>query len=201
MPLPGRNRIVFVVLLTTGCTGDSRGAERSRTVIGDTVVVENHAPVHADPARLQLVQRYGSFDDPGPTMLVRAMSITAGPDGAVLVYDDGEGLKRFDRGGSFSQWVARDGAGPREVGFTRALAFGPGGRVAAYDLGNRRVLLVDPSGESRVFRSPPGQPRYHEDVLHFSTDGALRVGVNPPFTRDGRAPTPRLAYLEFSRDG
>jgi hypothetical protein len=163
--------------------------------------VVNHAPMHADPAGLQLVHRYGAFDDPGPATFAYAMSIAAGSDGSILVYDNNVGIKRFDRDGRFSGWVARDGAGPNEVGFTRGLAFGPEGMVAAHDLRNGRVLLIDSSGASRVFRSPPGQPRYHEDGLHFSADGAVRVGVNPPFTRDGREPTPRLAYLEFSLAG
>lgn len=200
-----RFRALWVVsgaaLLGAGCFGDGPAAQRSRTVIGDTTLVDNRAPMHSEPAQLQLVQRYGSFDDPGPAMLVHAVSIAAGPCGSVLVYDNDEGIKGFDLEGNFSGWVARHGAGPREVGFTRGLAIGSGGMVAAYDLRNRRVLLVDASGESRVFRSPPGQPRYHEDGLHFSAAGTLRVGVNPPFTRDGRSPTPRLAYLEFSRDG
>lgn len=172
-----------------------------RFVLGDTAVVENLAPVHGSPGRLEVVTRYGALNDPGPTTLVNVMAVTTGPDGSVYVYDNEEGIKRFDRGGEFSGWVAREGAGPGEVRYTTSLAVGPNGEVAALDLGNRRVMIIQPTGHSKGIRMPDGHPRYHEDALQYEENGVLRVGINPVFTPEGTEPTPRLAYLGFTPDG
>ena len=184
---------LVLITATAACGGEPDGSEAVRERLGDTLVVENRTPRHNAP-RLQAVARYGSLDDAGPATLVEVMAMTAGPDGSVVLYDNGEGIKRFAPSGEFAGWVARLGAGPGEVRHTTSLAVGPAGEVAALDLGNRRVLIVEPNGDSRSFRLPDGQPRYHEDALHYAADGTLRVGINPPFTPEGTEPTPRLAY-------
>lgn len=189
-----------VLLVLSGCLGDRNDDLASQMTVGDTVVVESRAPVHKAPARLRAVARYGALDAVGPATLVQVMAIAVAPDGSVYLYDEQQGIKRFHAGGDFSGWVAKEGSGPGEVRHTTAIAIAPNGDVAALDLGNRRVLVLQSDGASRVFRFPDGHPRYHEDALHYTTDGTLRVGLNPPFNSHGAEPTPRLAYLEWEPD-
>lgn len=197
----GTGLAFFLNLAVAGCSNDGGDTSVRRWTVGDTLVVENSAPIHSARGRLVPVARYGAFEDAGPAALARVYSLAVSPNGDVILYDNEQGIKRFDVGGDFKNWVAKAGKGPGEVGYAPALAVAPNGGIAALDLENRRLLIVDPNGEARTIRFPDVHPRYHEDALHYRDDGTLAVGVNPAFTPGGRAPTPRLAYLVFATDG
>lgn len=110
---------LFLSLAIGGCSSDGGDTSTRRWTSGDTLVVENSAPLHSARARLVPVARYGAFDDAGPATLVRVHSLAVAPNGDVILYDNEQGIKRYDVGGDFKSWVAKAGKGPGEVAMHR----------------------------------------------------------------------------------
>jgi hypothetical protein len=164
--------------LLTAC--EAADADRTRSRVGDTLLVSNQRPIHPDTAELALVRRYGAFDASLEYELGSVVSFAVGPDGDVYVLDADVGIKHFDVSGAFSGWVARMGSGPDEVAFATLLAAGPGGEVAAYDLENGRLAIFSADSATAIMPRPSGMPRYGEDGLFFANDGSLWVGITPP---------------------
>lgn len=197
---PGAWLALGVAGWASACSGEVSDQAFDRTAVADTIIMENAAPLNPRPAHLRPVAWYGDFLATGPASLNRVFAFTVGPDGSVFIYDYLAGLKLFGPDGDFVRTLAREGAGPTEVRYVDAIAVSEGGNVAALDLGNRRVLEIPANGEARAVRLPTGDVRYHEDALHYTATGQLRLGFYRPLPAEGIEPS-RLAYLQIDSRG
>lgn len=83
----------------------------------------------------------------GDSVLASASKIESFSNGDAAVLDIvGQRVHRIGQHGVLWSW-GRRGAGPKELGRVRAFAVDDGDRVVLGDSGNRRVILISPSGE------------------------------------------------------
>ena len=191
----GMRLLAFMMTFVIACGGPSLDEDTRRSIVGDTIMVFNREPLTGDTATMRLVRRYGTFDDAGPSTLGEVFAIAVGARGDVYVYDLDQGIKQFSRDGSFDRWVARAGQGPREVGYTLGLAVRDDGTVAAYDSGNRRVVIWRGEEAIQTLHLPRAYRRYHEDALHFDRNGRLWLGVVPSLSVPAGSSAARVAYV------
>lgn len=191
---------VLTLSLVTACGPDSSVGTTERYLLGDTVVVFSFEPVYPDTIRAREVMRFGRLSGDPDLLFNEIRTFMAANDGGLIIHDRGEGIRRYDREGNFIGRVAGVGAGPAEVRSVLAMAENGSGLIAAYDLGNNRVTLLDGVDVRSVSR-PDGMPRYGGDGLFFTEDGELWAGLTPPFPSEGGVSHPRPIYARLSVDG
>lgn len=187
-------------VLLAGCDAATLSDAVQRTEVGDTLIVFSAAPVHSDTIRAREVMRWGALSGDPDLLFSDIYAFSPTLDGGIIVHDDGEGIRRFDAEGNFVERVARTGEGPGEVQSVRALAQGPDGRIAAFDLGNARISVYQ-GGDVRSIPRPGGMPRYGGDAVFFGEDASLWLAVSPPFPESGGVTHPRPVYARFDASG
>jgi hypothetical protein len=175
-----------------GCIDAASSVTSERSLVGDTLVVRYGVESLADTARLEPQVRYGRLVGGADYEIGSINAVAVDADGGVFLYSTGEGVRRFNADGTFARWIAREGEGPREVGFVASLAADGSGNLAAKDFGNRRITEFAADGTVRSIRDA-GVPSLTEDDLAYSRDGTLWAALRPL-----RPPTEGLAFPRAS---
>jgi hypothetical protein len=175
------------------CSETTPSSTVERTLLGDTVLVRHSAFGPADTAHLEPQVRYGRFAGGSDYEIGNITSTAVDARGDVFLYSIGEGIRQFRADGTFERWVAREGEGPREVGYAASLAATAAGNLAARDFGNRRIMEFAADGVVRSIRDPQGIPKLTEDDLAYALDGSLWVALRPSPPPEGLT-FPRAAY-------
>lgn len=187
-------------VLLTDCDAAAPSSTVRRTEVGDTLTVFSTVPVYADTIPVREVMRWGELSGDRNLLFSDIYAFSPTTDGGVIVHDDGEGIRRFDAQGNFVERVARTGEGPGEVRYVRALAQGPDGTIAAFDLGNARISIYQ-NREIRTVPRPEGMPRYGGDAVFFGDDDSLWLAVSPPFPESGGIAHPRPVFARLDASG
>lgn len=169
---------------------------------GDTVFVHNAEPLIPDTLHAREVARIGTREGPATALFGEIYSFQPTPWGELLVQDlQDEDIRRFSADGRFLGYLSRAGQGPGETELAPDLAASDDGRVASYDLGNRRITIFREDGSVRSVRLPEGRPRYHVDALSFHVDGTLWVAVNSMTPMGGSVAHPRPIFARVDSTG
>ncbi len=181
-----------------GCAPDHSTHAVIRQV-GDTTIVVNEAPMYSDTIVPELLQSWGVFEGPDDEIFSEIFRFAVGPDGRILVHDEGRGARWFNEDGSFGGYLARHGQGPREAGYLPALAISSRGRVALWDLSNRRLMIFGSNDSLEAsYPAPARWASMNESSLLFDRDGALWFKVARASSDDG-AGYPVPTFVRFDR--
>ncbi len=198
-------RCIFLALcaLAFGCARPERSsAPATRTVLADTVLVQNHGPERRDTARLHEVFRIGQREGAPEYTFRHINAFTVDREGNVYVADRGGPLRKYDPRGRFLTVVARQGGGPGEVRQPVGLVARSDGSLVVRDLGNNRINVYAPDARPLAhWANPTGQPGYGREAI-TSTNAGLYLGINPPLPLSGASLSfPRPAYARIDSTG
>lgn len=194
-----RAALLLAGLAGVGCSEAT--VQSDRLTVGDTTIVRSVTPLVPDTLEPREVVRIGSLDGPMEYAFSNIFDFAVGADGSVYIHDRDDGIRRYDADGTFQGYLAREGEGPAEVGYIRAMDASPDGtRLAAIDLTNGRVAIFDLGGsdEPTLVRRPNLRPRYGDGGVKFLTDGSVWMGVYPRPREVGGTQHPHLAYLRVT---
>jgi hypothetical protein len=164
--------------------------------------VHNAAPRIPDTLRAREVARIGKREGPATELFGDVAFFHPTPWAEVLVQDrQAADIRRFAADGSFLGYLSRAGEGPGETKYVLDFAASGDGRVATYDLGNRRVTVFAEDGPTESVRLPEGPARYHTDALSFHMDGSLWVAVNSMTPLGGPVQHPRPIFARIDSAG
>ena len=161
----------------------------------------NEGPLYPDTVVPELVASWGQIAGDEEYVFTEITSFAVDKNGGLIVHDLGRGVRRFWADGSFRDYLARVGEGPTEVKFAAGIAVASDGRVALWDMGNRRlVVFADDGGLLESFPVPNRHVSYDENSLFFDDEGDLwfKIALDP--LHDGVG-YPRPAFARASSGG
>ncbi|MFH1763625.1 MAG: hypothetical protein ABIF09_05465 [Gemmatimonadota bacterium] len=184
-----------LLLLSVAGAGCSGGTSRDSGIVarGDLSAFSEE-PLYKDTLHLVEDLRVGVADGDVNYVFSEIRSLAVGPAGDIYVFEPSVGIRHYDPSGTYVGLVAGLGQGPEEVRGVISMAVSPSDVLAAYDLGNARVMELEPGRPGHTFRRPEGAPRYGEDALVYHRDGSLWIGINPPFPEVGGIAHPRPIF-------
>jgi hypothetical protein len=199
-PKPSLAGLLAGLLLFGGCVlNASCDSEEPSQVMaenrGDTVIVNNAAPLYADTVAPILERTWGRSEGADDEIFTQITAFAVGPGGRVYVHDIRRGVRWFHADGSFGGYVARFGEGPDEVRHVVAMDVSPDGVIAAWDVGNQKLLFYSHAREPWSHRAPLPRPAYDESALVFTGEGDLWLKVARGLT--DHVPFPRPEYVLF----
>ncbi len=129
----------------------------------------------------------------------RVSSFAVAEDGGLFVSDAGRGIQVFSPEGAFVRTLAREGEGPGETRFARAMDYGAG-LLAAWDAGNKRIYIWNRDLELIHTRPTPRfWNAYDESAVNVLDNGEVWVKLVPDQGSDG-VDFPRPEYLRVWPD-
>ena len=196
--------IAATAAFLTACSSGSDTeaiADVTEVRLGDTLVVENTAPVLADTASLQPVLTIGQIDGPPEYAFSQVTAIAVDDAGAVYVAQLKDGVRKYSRSGTYLQRIMGYGEGPSETEYANHMVVMADGRLVVRSDGPKKLSIFDTSGELMETRSFGGtRLPYGQHALQVDTAGNLYVGINPSYPQDG-SPMPWPRAITARWDG
>ena len=183
-------RRVSIPLLAIACACHQDGAGyRQETLDGKLHAINEGSGSWsaAEQWRASLAWKLGAADGDGPDVFGSIAALAVDSIGQLLILDEqAQEVRVFDRSGAFVRALGRRGAGPGEFGRAQGLNLGAQRSLWVWDPSHRRFTVFDSSGQFvRVV------PRFTRGVLYpwrgeFDAGGAMiDWGIDRPDARSG----------------
>lgn len=144
----------------------------------DTVVVHvEPRPIWGENLTAVEQLRLGSIAGPDETVFGHLLLAAAHPNGELLTVDaQGPRLRAYDSEGRFIRDIGRRGQGPGEYSRIAGLRTTPGGDIAIWDPGNRRITVYEPDGTfARSMQVPSSLNGASTELFQVDTSGVFYV--------------------------
>ena len=114
----------------------------------DTIVVRAPAQGQGgEDVRLVEDLRIGVLEGEPVYMFGYVSDLAVGRDGSIYVVEGtGPEIRQYDRQGRFVRQIGEQGQGPGEYGGIQGIEILPDGRLAIWDIGNRRITVYSAEG-------------------------------------------------------
>ena len=169
--------------------------------MGDTLLVENLAPVIPDTLHPVEVARYGRASGAPEYLFTQIYSFAVDEEGSVFIFDERDGIRWYSREGDYEGVVAGRGEGPGEVGYVVAMSASGSGRVAVVDISNRRISVFSRGHPTWSTRLGRGHPPYREGAITFHKDDSVWIETSANYPLAGGIGHPRAVYVRLDGDG
>ncbi len=169
---------------------------------GDWTIVRSTKPLISDTLDALETLRIGSLTGAPEYTFGNVIALAVDEAGNVSVFDQSEGIRVYDRSGTFLRSLAGLGQGPGEVEFVTSMHASAPGDLVLFDLGNSRVARY--KGE-RLDQLIPlrrlVRPSYQEDAILIHEGSEIWVGFNPLLDSEGVVGFPRPIFGRVSEAG
>src|SRR5690554_2408154 len=148
-----RTSLVLLLACATAACGADMSARDSLTAAVDTVDGVERLSYPADAAT-PLAWRFDTLAVIGGAIVedenyeFQNARLAGNAQGHLFVLDgQGKRILRYDENGGFIRSYGREGGGPGELRFPISLALGPGDSLWVADMMNRRITILDATGD------------------------------------------------------